>query len=55
MHLRTEHGPKNMATVKHMAMNLIRSAAGKDSLKVRRKAAGWSHDYLKALITRTTQ
>jgi predicted transposase YbfD/YdcC len=55
MRLRTEHGPKNMATIKHMAMNLIRSATGKDSLKVRRKAAGWSQDYLKALITRTAQ
>jgi hypothetical protein len=52
MRLRTEHGPKNMATIKHMAMNLIRSAAGKDSLKVRRKAAGWNHHYLKALITK---
>jgi len=30
--LRANHGPKNMATIKHMAMNLIRSAAGKDSL-----------------------
>lgn len=47
MRLRTEHGPKNMATIKHMAMNLIRSAAGKDSLKVRRKAAGWNHHYLR--------
>ena len=55
MRLRTEHGPKNMATIKHMAMNLIRSAAGKDSLKVRRKAAAWNHNYLKALITKTTQ
>lgn len=33
MILRTEHGPNNMA------MNLIRGAAGKDSLKSRRKAA----------------
>ena len=53
MRLRTEHGPKNMATIKHMAMNLIRSAPGKDSLKIRRKAAGWNQDYLKTLITRT--
>lgn len=53
MRLRTEHGPKNMATIKHMAMNLIRAAPGKDSLKVRRKAAGWNHHYLKAVITRT--
>ena len=55
MRLRTQHGPKNMATIKHMAMNLLRKAAGKDSLKVRRKAAGWSQDYLKAIITQTVQ
>ena len=55
MRLRTDHGPKNMAIIKHMAMNLIRSAAGKDSLKVRRKAAAWNHQYLKQIITRTTQ
>ena len=55
MRLRTDNGPQNMATIKHMAMNLLRSASGKDSLKVRRKAAGWDHKYLKALITRTAQ
>lgn len=55
MRLRTQHGPKNMATIKHMAINLIRAAPGKDSLKVRRKAAGWNQDYLRALITQTAQ
>jgi predicted transposase YbfD/YdcC len=55
MRLRTEYGPQNMATIKHMAMNLIRSAAGRDSLKARRKAAAWDHSYLRALITRTAQ
>lgn len=55
MRLRTEYGPKNMATIKHMAMNLIRTAPGKDSLKVRRKAAGWNQDYLRAIITRNAQ
>ena len=53
MRLRTEDGPKNMATIKHMAMNLIRMAPGKDSLKSKRKAAGWDQDYLKAIITHT--
>jgi len=33
MRLRTAHGPRNMATIKHMAMNLLRSARDKDSLK----------------------
>jgi predicted transposase YbfD/YdcC len=55
MRLRTNHGPKNMATIKHMAMNLIRGANGKDSLKSRRKAAAWNHDYLRALVTRTAR
>ena len=55
MRLRTDNGPQNMATIKHMAMNLLRSASGKDSLKVRRKAAGWDHNYLKSIITRTAQ
>ena len=53
MRLRTDNGPQNMATIKHMAMNLIREAPGKDSLKVRRKTAAWDTDYLRALITRT--
>lgn len=55
MRLRTENGPKNMATVKHMAMNLVKAAPGPDSLRVRRKAAGWNDEYLRALITRTAQ
>jgi predicted transposase YbfD/YdcC len=53
MRLRTEHGPKNMATIKHMAMNLIRRASDKDSLKTRRKATAWNHDYLRAIVTQT--
>ena len=51
----TDTGPQNMATIKHMAMNLPRSETGKYSLKVRRKAAGWDHKLLKTLITRTAQ
>jgi predicted transposase YbfD/YdcC len=41
--LRTENGPRNMATIKHMAMNSISAAPGKGSLKARRKAAAWDH------------
>ena len=55
MRLRTKHGPKNMSTIKHMAMNLIRGADGKDSLKSRRKAAAWNHDYLRSIVTRTAR
>jgi predicted transposase YbfD/YdcC len=55
MRLRINNGPRNMSTIKHMAMNLIRNAGGKHSLKVRRKAAAWDHDCLKDLITGTAQ
>lgn len=55
MRLRTKNGPRNMSTIKHMAMNLIRGAGGKHSIKLRRKTAAWDQQYLKALITRTAQ
>jgi predicted transposase YbfD/YdcC len=51
--LRTGHGPRNMAAVKHMAVNLVRQAPGGHSLKLRRKKAAWNVGYLEALLRRT--
>lgn len=51
MRLRTEHGPANMATVRHMSLNLIRNINDKASLKVRRKTLGWDDDYLANALT----
>lgn len=51
--LRTGHGPQNMAIVKHMALNLLNKTARTDSLKTRRKRAGWDDEYLQAVITQT--
>ena len=48
--LRTGHGPHNMATVRHMAMNLLRAAKPGKSLKLRRKLAGWDPDHLQAIL-----
>jgi predicted transposase YbfD/YdcC len=48
--LRTGHGPENMAVIKHMAMNLLRTATPTTSLKNRRNLAGWDLDYLHHLI-----
>ena len=48
--LRSGTGPQNMATVRHMAMNLLRQPNDKHSLKVRRKSAAWDTAYLEALI-----
>ena len=44
--LRKGHGARNMAVVRHFAVNLIRAAPDKRSIKLRRKIAGWSSDYL---------
>ena len=55
MRLRTENGPKNMATVKHMALNLVKSAPGKESLRAKRKAAGWDDAFLLEIIRNQAQ
>jgi predicted transposase YbfD/YdcC len=51
--LRTGHGPWNMATVRHMAVNLVRTTSGRHSLKVRRKRAAWNVEYLDAILRQT--
>jgi predicted transposase YbfD/YdcC len=51
--LRTGHGPRNMAVVKHMAVNLLHQAADRHSLKVRRRKAAWNVNYLQALLHQT--
>ena len=48
--VRTEHAPANFTTIKHMALNLLRRAPGKNSLRGRRKAAGWDDEFLASLI-----
>ena len=48
--LRTGYGPRNMAVVRHMAVNIVRAAKDKASQKVRRKKAAWSTEYLENLI-----
>lgn len=48
--LRSGAGPENMAVVKHMAMNLLRSPKDRHSLKSRRKLACLNADYLHSLI-----
>ena len=39
--LRVGHGAKNMAVVRHFALNLVRQINDKRSIKRRRKAASW--------------
>ena len=39
--VRTDNAPANLATLRHMAYNVMRRAATKDSMRLRRKVAGW--------------
>jgi predicted transposase YbfD/YdcC len=48
--VRTDHAPANFTTIKHMAINLLRNAPGKDSLRLRRKVAAWDDEFLASLI-----
>ena len=48
--LRVGHGAKNMAVVRHFALNLVRQVADKRSIKRRRKRASWDPQYLLEIL-----
>jgi predicted transposase YbfD/YdcC len=47
---RTGHGAKNMAIIRRFALGLVRANKTKGSVKTRRKAAGWSPDFLLQIL-----
>ncbi len=50
--VRTHHAPANFTTINHVADNLPRTAAGKDTMRLRGKVAAWDDHCLAGLITR---
>ena len=48
--VRKGHGAQNMAIVRHFAINIVRNAKDKHSIKLRRKRAGWDTNYLNQLL-----
>jgi predicted transposase YbfD/YdcC len=48
--LRTGHGAKNMAVVRHFAINLLRTVQDKLSIRLRRKSATWNPEYLATVL-----
>ena len=46
---------KNMAVVRHFALNLVRAAKDKHSIRLRRKLATWTPAYLEQLLNANTQ
>jgi len=49
--LRAGHGARNMAVVRHFAINAVRLGKGKRSIKSTRKLAGWNPNELARLLT----
>lgn len=50
--VRTDHAPQNLATLRHLALNLLRQdKAGKGGIQNRRLQAGWDDHYLEKLLT----
>lgn len=48
--LRKGFGARNMAVVRHFALNLVRASSDGKSLKLRRKRAAWATTYLDQLL-----
>ena len=48
--LRAGHGARNMAVVRHFALNLVRRATDKRSIKRRRKRAAYDPQYLLQIL-----
>jgi hypothetical protein len=48
--LRAGHGAKNMAVVRHFALNLVRQISDRKSIKLRRKRASWDPNYLLQIL-----
>lgn len=53
--LRRGHGARNMAVVRHFAINLVRLGKGKRSIKTMRKVAGWDPDELQRILSPHTR
>ncbi len=50
--VRKGHGPENLATMRHMALNLLRQeTSAKVGIKARRLKAGWDENYLLKVLS----
>ena len=47
---RMDHGPENLAVLRHMALNIVRKETSKGSMRVKFKRAGWNNDFLATLL-----
>ncbi len=48
--MRTDNATFNLAIIKRIALNLLRTRKSKDSLRMRRKVAAWDENALAAYV-----
>jgi predicted transposase YbfD/YdcC len=48
--VRKDHAPANFATIRHAAFNFLKRAPGKESMRGKRKRAGWEDDFLYSVV-----
>ena len=48
---RCDNGPLNLATARKLALQTLNQATDAESMKNRRKMAGWDDDYLRSILT----
>jgi predicted transposase YbfD/YdcC len=49
--IRKRHGPANFVIIKHITQNMLKTVPGNQSMRVRRKMAGWDNDFLMSALT----
>jgi len=48
--VRVDNGPQNLAVLRHMALNLLRTEPSRGSIQTKRLRAGWNHAYLMKVL-----
>ena len=48
---RKDNAPRNLAVIRHLALNILRANSKKTSLSLKRRRAGWDDAYLLELLT----
>jgi hypothetical protein len=48
--VRRDHGPENLALLRRISLNLIRTDTSKGSAKLKRHRAAWNDDFLAQLL-----
>jgi predicted transposase YbfD/YdcC len=49
-HIRVDHGPENMAVLRHMAINLLKQESSRISIQSKRLRAAYNNDYLEKVV-----